>query len=149
LKRKFSRAFFFELYHSHSVKCSSNISDLGGTHVQQSFSSRRNTYAAVFYVPFPRILCAAFSCTFKSDLYFLTLLSTPRGPPARKSSHFLTRFAFPCTVVVVVVVVVVRLFRFQRSLRITFRECIFFFTGTAFGYKLTDSTGYIYGPACR
>ena len=82
---------------------------------------------SVAYVTFPPILCAEFSCTFKSDLYFLTLLSTPRGPPALKSSHLLTPFAFPCTVVVVVVVVVVvRLFRFQRSLRITFRESIFF-----------------------
>ena len=52
----------------------------------------------------------------KAIQYFLTLLSTPRGPPARKSSHCPSRFAFPCTVV--------RLFRFQRSLRITFRESV-------------------------
>ena len=77
----------------------------------------------------------------KAIQYFLTFLSTLRGPPARKSSHYHYPFLFPCTVVVVVVVVVgVRLFRFQRSLRITFRESIFFFTGIAFCYKLTDST---------
>ena len=54
LIRKFSRAFVFEQYFSQSV---SNISDLGGTHVQQSFRSRRNICAAVFYMPFPPILC--------------------------------------------------------------------------------------------
>ena len=33
----------------------SDNSDLGGTHVQQSFRSRRNICAAVFCVPFPPI----------------------------------------------------------------------------------------------
>ena len=32
---------------------------------------------------------------------------------------------------------------------ITFRESIFFFTSSVFCYKLTDSKGYIYWPACR
>ena len=33
----------------------SDISGLGGTHVQQSFRSRRNICAAVFCMPFPQI----------------------------------------------------------------------------------------------
>ena len=109
----------------------SSLLGLGGTDVQQCFVCLSPLY-----------LCAAFSCVFKSNLiwkYVFTLLhvlSTPRGPPARKSSHFLTRFAFPCTVVVV------RLFRFQHH----FSWKHFFFTGSVFCYKLTDSKGYIYWP---
>ena len=46
---------------------------LGGTHVQQSFRSRRNTCLGGTYVQqcfvclFPQYLCAAFSCIFKSN----------------------------------------------------------------------------------
>ena len=74
----------------------SNISSLGGTHVQQSFRSRPNIY--VPHLPVDS----------KAVQYFLTLWSTPRGPPARKSSHSTYRFVFPSTVVVV------RLFRFHH-----------------------------------
>jgi hypothetical protein len=75
-------------------------------------------------------MCSSVLCAFSHHIYvphfpvyskaiqyvftLLHVLSTPRGPPARKSSHCPYRFAFPCTVVVVVVVVV-HLFRFQQS----------------------------------
>ena len=95
----------------------SSLLVLGGIHMQQSSMCLFRPY----HVPY-------FPVYSKAIQYFLTFLSTLRGPPARKSSHYHYPFLFPCTVVVVVVVVVgVRLFRFQRSLRITFRESIFFF----------------------
>ena len=54
--------------------------------------------AKVFF--YPQYLCAAFSYIYsKAIQYFLTIWSTPRGPPARKSSHCPTRFAPPSTVV--------------------------------------------------
>ena len=82
---------------------------LNGTHVQQPFRSRRNICAAVFCVPFsPIFMCRIFLYIQKQfNSYVFTLLhvlSKPRGPPARKSSHSTYRFVFPCTVVVVVVV---------------------------------------------
>jgi hypothetical protein len=82
----------------------SSLLVLGGIHMQQSSMCLFHAY----YVPH-------FPVHSEAIQYFLTLLSTPRGPPARKSSHCPYRFAFPCTVVVVVVVVVVvRLFRFHH-----------------------------------
>ena len=80
-----------------------NILGLGGTHVQQSFRSRRNTCAAgrllglggtyvqqCFVSFYPHIYVPHFAVYSKAIQYVFTLLhvfSTPRGPPARKSSH--------------------------------------------------------------
>jgi hypothetical protein len=49
LNRKFSRGLVFEPWNSPKViSCPLAPMPLGGTHVQQSFRSRRNTCAAVF-----------------------------------------------------------------------------------------------------
>ena len=80
-------------------------------------SSVLGAFSPYIYVPHSPVYSKAIQYVFT----LLRVLSTPRGPPARKSSHSTYRFAFTCTVVVV------RLFRFQRSLRITFRESISFF----------------------
>ena len=58
--------------------------------------------------------------------------------------HCPTRFAAPSTVDDVVVVV--RLFRFHQSLRITFRESIFFFTCTAFDVVPYEIITYVLNP---
>ena len=103
----------------------------------------------MFCVPFPPIfICRIFLCIqkqFHGIQFVFTLLhvlSTPRGPPARKSSHYTYPFAAPSTVDDVVV----RLFRFQRSLRITFRESIYFFTGTAFDVVPYEIITYVFNP---
>ena len=66
-------------------------------------SSVLGAFPPYIYVPHFPVYSKAIQYVFT----LLHVLSTPRGPPARKSSHFLTRFAFPSTVVVV------RLFRFR------------------------------------
>ena len=78
----------------------SDISGLGGTHVQQSFRSRRNICAAVFCAPFPQIFMCRISLYIQKQFNMsLHVLSTPRGPPARKSSHLPYVFLFTsCTV---------------------------------------------------
>ena len=68
----------------------SSLLGLGGTYVQQCFVC----LSPYIYVPhFP-----VYSKAIQHVFTLLHVLSTPRGPPARKSSHCPTRFAFPCTV---------------------------------------------------
>ena len=63
-------------------------------------------------------MCSSVLCAFSPNIYvphfpvyskavqhFLTLWSTPRGPPARKSSHCPTRFAFPSWTVQILFIV--------------------------------------------
>ncbi len=64
-----------------SVQCRSNISDLGGTQVQQSFRSRRNTYAAVccFCAFPPHIMCRIFLYIQKRFNIPNSLINTTRA----------------------------------------------------------------------
>ena len=60
----------------------SSLLGLGGTYVQQCFVCL-----------FPNFMCRIFLYIQKQFNMSLHVLSTPRGPPARKSSHCPTRFA--------------------------------------------------------
>ena len=115
------RVGFQAVQQSNSRICSSLLG-LGGTHVQQSFRSRRNICAAVFCVPFPPIfMCRIFLCIQKQfNMSLLSYMSYQHhvGLQPANIVTLLTPFVFPSTVD--------NLFRFQRSLRITFRESIFF-----------------------
>ena len=53
----------------------SDISDLGGTHVQQSFRSRRNICAAVFCVPFPPNIYVPHFAVYSKAIQYVSYMS--------------------------------------------------------------------------
>ena len=94
----------------------SSLLGLGGTYVQQCFGCI-----------FPYIYVPHFSCVWKYVFTLLHVLSTPRGPPARKSSHLHYPFVFPSTVDVDVVRTFDLFILISLRFILIFRDGIFFY----------------------
>ena len=115
----------------------SSLLGLGGTYVQQCFVCL-----------FPQYLFAAFSCVLKSNsmefnLSLLSYMSYQHHAGLQPANLVTSSHVLRSRVLQMMMLSV-----YSGSI-ITFRESIFFFTSSVVCYKLTDSKGYIYRPACR